>query len=219
MMATNSTVKVDPTGKTSCAGCDRSIPAGAYRVVLMAVEIDGLNGRGESTSTSYCKSCIAELPVLEMGNWFKLLMDARIKDVLESSPRSEDAMYRAESGNREEKVSGGRTMDRRGDGDDEVGMADQEAIKFSDHVGPGQAAIKGEVPLVVRTVASVRRETLQKFLADQASRGKMKPVMREAASLYATGIGQSEIALKLKVDQATVSRMIQGALKIANAAS
>jgi hypothetical protein len=231
-MTTTPAMGVDPMGKTSCAQCDGTIDAGDYRVVVMAVEMKphyAGGGRGVSTALSFCDACVSEMPTFELTNWLKLRSDAAAEpsagpateDVLRCHPQSGNGSTKKEKkeGPTVEMGSDGTGDDDAKDGDN-LARADREAIKFSDWVGEGQAAERSEAPPTVRrTVESVRRETLGKFLTDRKSWGTMKGKGREAVTLYADGMSQSEIARKLGVDQATVSRMIQGALKMAGATS
>src|SRR5882757_2654644 len=135
--------------KTECANCGDVIEAGEYRVVVMAVEMkpeddDGVEvpaGRGESNTGNYCDRCAADLPEFVMRNIWKDISDARAEP--SAGPQSEDAYFRRETGN------GGIGKKKTEPENDEANLsaADRENIKFSDWVGPGQAAIKGDVPL------------------------------------------------------------------------
>ena len=215
--------------ETACANCGDVIEAGEYRVVVMAVEMKPENldddtpaGRGESDTQHYCDRCAVTLDKFVIENRWKELSD----DLAQASagPASEDAHFRAETGNRAARrttARSGISLKQSGPENDEanLSMADRENIKFSDWVGPGQAAIKGDVPLKARSVESVRRETLAKYRKDRNSSGKMKPTMRQAVDLYVAGMGQTEIARKLGVDQGTISRMLREALLMAGAAA
>lgn len=211
----------DLIAKTSCAQCGDTIEADEYRIVVSVHEIDmqleaGFSPKRITTDLkSFCDTCAADMPSLELPNLRKSIIDVKARDARESSPSSEDAFHRSVTGHGGDDDANGE------DGDDEPGLnrADKESIEFSDHVGPGQSAVKGDVPLTVQTVESIRRDTLGKFLKDNKSRGVMKETMRKAVTLYVVeGMGQGVIARKLGVDQGTVSRMIKAALNLAGAA-
>jgi hypothetical protein len=211
----------DLMAKTCCAKCKDTIEVNEYRVVVSVHEMrldfesGGIPHRSSTFLKSFCDTCSAEMTSLELPNFRKLMIESHARDASESSPPSEDAFHHSVSGR------GGEDNGESEEGENEPGLnhADKESIEFSDHVGPGQAAVKGTVPLVVQTVEAIRRDTLRKFLKDSKSRGTMKQTMRDAVALYVDGTSQSEIARKLKVDQGTVSRMIKGALQLAGAAS
>ena len=210
-----SEIPVGAMDKTICAGCERAIPTSAYRVVLMAAEM-GPEGRGRSFSKSYCESCIAEAPVLELLNVWKLRIDLNAQDALISSPHSEDAFYRSVTGRR---VEDNEDDDEGGDGEEALNRADKESVEFSGWVGQGQATVRDEAPpIAVRTVESIRREALVNLRKDRKLWGQVKPTAQKAVTLSLSGKGQNEIARELCVDQGTVSRMIKGALKIAGVA-
>jgi hypothetical protein len=61
-----------------------------------------------------------------------------------------------------------------------------------------------------------QRAKLRKFLNAPASQG-MRPQMRQAGRHWAEGFSQSDVARKLNMDPSTVARMINGALKMADA--
>ena len=61
-----------------------------------------------------------------------------------------------------------------------------------------------------------QRAKLLKFLNAPASQG-MRPQMRQAGRHWAEGFSQSDVARKLNMDPSTVARMINGALKMADA--
>jgi len=61
-----------------------------------------------------------------------------------------------------------------------------------------------------------QRAKLLKFLNVPASQG-MRPQMRQAGRHWAEGFSQSDVARKLNMDPSTVARMINGALKMADA--
>jgi hypothetical protein len=213
--------------KTSCAKCGDTIEAGEYRVAVAVTEIRPDEGfreprRGPGGVKSFCDVCVATAETFEFRNPWKQMIELDAQSVRSSSPPSEDAFYRSvagRGGKDKEKGAGAYCgPERDPNSEPELGQADREAVEFSDHVGEGQPAIKGDVPLTVRTVESVRRETLENFLKNPSSRGAMMPTMRQAVTLYVDGNSQNEIARKIGKDQATVSRMIQGALKMAGAA-
>lgn len=210
--------------KTSCTRCNDTIEEGEYRVAVAVTEIrpdeaGGKPRRGPGGVKSFCDVCVATAETFEFRNPWKKMIELDAQSARESSPSSEDAFHRSVTGRGGKESDKGATayVDPQFDqNDDGLGQADKESVEFSEYVGPGQAAIKGDAPLIVRTGESIRKETLSSFLKNPASRGTMKTKMREAASLYLEGMGQSDIARKLNVDQGTVSRMIQGALKLAN---
>jgi hypothetical protein len=61
-----------------------------------------------------------------------------------------------------------------------------------------------------------QRAKLLKFLNAPASQG-MRPQMRQAGRHWAEGFSQSDVARKLNMDPSTVARVINGALKMADA--
>ena len=61
-----------------------------------------------------------------------------------------------------------------------------------------------------------QRAKLLKFLNAPASQG-MRPQMRQAGRHWAEGFSQGDVARKLNMDPSTVARMINGALKMADA--
>ena len=61
-----------------------------------------------------------------------------------------------------------------------------------------------------------QRAKLLKFLNAPASQG-MRPQMRQAGRHWAEGCSQGDVARKLNMDPSTVARMINGALKMADA--
>jgi hypothetical protein len=61
-----------------------------------------------------------------------------------------------------------------------------------------------------------QRAKLLKFLNAPASQG-MRPQMRQAGRHWAEGSSQGDVARKLNMDPSTVARMINGALKMADA--
>jgi hypothetical protein len=60
-----------------------------------------------------------------------------------------------------------------------------------------------------------RKVRLTEFLRSPKSRG-MRPAMREAARRYANGADQTEIAKSMKVNQATVSRLLKSVFELMN---
>lgn len=62
-----------------------------------------------------------------------------------------------------------------------------------------------------------QRTKLRDYLKLPESRGKLLPAVRAAATLWANGLNQKEVAQKLGADQSTVSRRIKAAMAMANA--
>jgi hypothetical protein len=151
--------------KTSCTGCNKTIEAREYRVDVMIREVcsDDEDGRAQLGSVrlqSFCDNCVEGLVTFELPNHLRLAVKATQDWVLEPSPPSEDAVHRSVTGRGGKEKGNGLTAHMDLD-DDGRGQAGKEEIEFSEHVGPGQAAIKVDL-LRVRTGESIRKETLAK---------------------------------------------------------
>jgi hypothetical protein len=91
-----------------------------------------------------------------------------------------------------------------------------------EHVAAKSVAVKPCDQNPARTTGSAspgeekQRAKLLKFLNAPASQG-MRPQMRQAGRHWAEGFSQGDVARKLNMDPSTVARMINGALKMADA--
>jgi hypothetical protein len=209
----------DPMAKTSCSRCDGTIQAGGNRVFLMAVEM-GSDGRGRSFSGSYCDSCIAEMPALELPNWWRLQMDA---GATPSAGPAEEDVHGTFRKNGEAIL--GRHRLRRATSVQEIA---QEKAASTDGQGDGDATNEADLEANVLSTdrpsrpgpepagEAAQRARLMTFLNNPKSRG-MRSDMRAVARMWAEGASQSEVARKHGKDQSTVSRMIAGARKLAYA--
>ena len=183
----------DRMGPAKCARCGRLIASGQYRVVATLLEKpedpkEGLPAeQGSSLLYIYCANCIAGIPVIEIENPWK----------------------RA-------SALGGEPPDPSGNDAPRTTLPPEYAIGRGAG-GPGMADAATEPSVLTkREPISPQREKLSAYLNDTASRG-MRGSMRIAAKQWVEGVSMSEIARKMNVDQSTVSRMINGALKLADA--
>lgn len=208
----------DFLGKTACVRCGDEIDTGEYRVVVAVSEYRsddyGRPSRGSGFVIAFCDQCVATAPKLEVPNNFKVIVEDRASDAVTASPHGVDAL----EGKRAVSGHGGRVGEDQADeaGDEQIGAADREAVEFAAQRPPWQNPMP-EVPLNLRSVESVRRETLRRYLASPASRGRMAPNLRRAVTLFVEGNTHRDIAQRLGKDQSTVTRMLQGALRLANA--
>jgi hypothetical protein len=208
----------DLLSNKTCSSCGEVIETGEYRVVVALSEFTsneyGWPIRGYGFVIAFCDECIANMAKLEIPNRFEQIIEDRARWVSEASPRGLDALdgkrgVSGHGGNPEQRLTNGN--------DEEVGEADREANEFAAFRPPWQDSLP-EVPLNIRSVGSVRRQTLRRYLSSPQSRGCMASTLRRVVRLYVDGDGQKEIARKIGKDQTTVSRMLQAALKLANAA-
>lgn len=207
----------DFLARTTCRSCGDAIADGEYRVVVAVAawqrdfEGGGHPERGHSYLAAFCDKCVSELPKLQVPNAFKHMVELDSRFYLAPSLPGCDAL----DGNRAISGHGGNSDDLHSHGDDEVlGGADREANEFPTNRVPWQDSAP-EVPLNIRPLASVRRQTLRRYLSSPKSRGQIAPNARKALKLFVDGCTQREIAHKVGIDQATVSRMLQSALKLA----
>jgi Helix-turn-helix domain len=204
-----SSTPADQMGKTSCARCNETIHAGQYRVVLSRVEMKPPDidrgiplGRGLSFYESYCDSCVAEIPLFEVMNPWKMLSDNAARP--SAGPATEDAAFRSVS---VQEIAEKFADDGPGDG---------EALDEADIQANVLSSDAPTWPLPELAGEAAQRARLLTFLNAPASRG-MRSDMRAAAKMWVEGASQSEVARKLGRDQSTVSRMIAGARKMAYA--
>lgn len=221
--------EIDQMPATICSKCEGAIPCGEYRIAVLAVACDR-NSNGEDISEAIrkltiCGGCAVSMSEFTIVNDIKRTVEERAASLTLPSPPGTDALdnWRAKTGHGELPSDDGPTAicDPKYDpGDEKSGRADAEAIELSEWGGWGKPD-RSELPSrLLRSTDSVRRETLRNFLMDRKrSWGKMQTRMRQAATLFVEGKTQKEIAQQVGVDQATVSRMIQGALRIAGAAA
>jgi hypothetical protein len=189
--------RIDLMGAAKCTQCGDSIDSGEFRVVATMFEIkpadddEGLPARrGFSLLRTYCDTCIAEMRTIEIENPWKTFSDSMADP--SAGPADEDSSYR------------GKPL---------------AADYASDLVPAGSKIANASAEPSIATKRdpiSQQKEKLSGFLNDPASRG-MRPTIRNAARQWVEGPSQSEIARKLGTDQSTVSRMINGALKLADA--
>jgi len=224
-MAAKQTTNVDPLGKTSCAGCNDTIEAGAYRVVVMMVEMrpshyEETGGRGHSLSRSYCDSCVAEMPVFELPNLLKLRSDAAATP--SARPADEDAhgSFRKDGEailgrNRQRRVTSIQEIAQKGAAAT-AGHGDGDTLNVSDLEANVLSTQRPSRPGPEPAGEAAQRAKMVLFLSAPASRG-MSNDLRTAARMWAEGASQNEVARKLGKDQSTVSRRIKTAQVMANA--
>jgi hypothetical protein len=88
-MPTEIPANVDQMGKSACAQCGDRIDAGAYRVVVMAVEMQppdykqsSSRGPGDSVSRAFCGVCAAEVSDFSLPNpWKPIVGRAHTSDL------------------------------------------------------------------------------------------------------------------------------------------
>jgi hypothetical protein len=187
--------QTDRMGPAKCSRCGNSIASGQYRVVATLCEMKAEDPNKDlaakqvsSLLHTYCGNCIAGIPVIEMENPWKRTSGPGEEP--SPGPSGKDAPSRP---------------------------LPPEYATSRVPAGSGIADLTTE-PSVLnkREPISPQREKLSVYLNDPASRG-MRASMRLAAKQWVEGVSMSEIARKMNVDQSTVSRMINGALKLADA--
>jgi len=196
--------QIELMGATKCAKCKDKIGVGEYRVVVMLSEMDPKDyDEGSAAGTiagafSFCDTCIAEMPTIEIGNPWKLRSDSLANP--SAGPGSEDFSWRAKSsqGIAADKVE--RSEGAAGDeGGDEGTGADFEAnLNSTDTSDTSWLESASEDDL---------RDRMSAFLETPESR-KMGKTMRTIANKWASGETQNQIATAVGVNQGTVSRWI-----------
>lgn len=218
---------------TLCSQCEGAIPRDEYRVIVVAAardrrfDVDVVDIVETTRTLTFCQECAMAMPQFTIINDFKRHVELRAKWLQLPPEEYQDALSfdRTNTGHGEEPKSNRSAAKRYGaelgsSEDEKLGRADREAIELSEWAGPGQPDRSDITPREPRSQESVRRQTLGNLLNDRRSWGKLKPRQREVVKLYAAdGLTQSEIARQVGLDQASVCRMIMGALNLAAASS
>jgi len=196
----------DQMPATVCFQCAGTLPRGADRVIVLAAlrsKIDDLDTLETTRTLTFCRDCAMKMPTFAVVNDLKLRVEKRAECLVAASSPGEDAFDNARA-----RTGHGGSDDADVSDDEVFGAADAEAIEFSDR-NP-QALPESRSP------KEITRERLALFLNDQRSR-KLRPSTRRVAELYVGYLTQDEIARRTGMDQSSVSRAIQAALRIASA--
>lgn len=212
---------IDQMPEAVCDRCEALIPASEYRVVALAVSRDRQMDEDSfldqdiftPATRTFCNKCVMDVDEFVIANLFKCQAELMTKLAHAAPTPGEDAMDKWRVNTGHGGMEDASSVHAPGDVDgDTLHAADAEAFELSDY---NPQALQG-APTEPRSLESVRRETLRNFLNDRArSWGKLKPRQREAVKLYVEGLTQSEIARRVGLDQGNISRMIQGALRVA----
>jgi hypothetical protein len=205
---------------TTCQACKKAIDQGMGRIMVAALKFDpeadynpseshlsrvsvvvGISSAGERSSgkvgklISYCNDCAQGIDEFGISNPWSLGQSAAIKPVNRSAsletPKTE---MKVEAAATHKTVS--------------VRLAHEDARA----VHPGNAGTTGNSS----PGEEKQRAKLLKFLNAPASQG-MRPQMRQAGRHWAEGFSKGDVARKLNMDPSIVGRMINGALKMADA--
>lgn len=222
----------DQMPATLCSQCNGAIPAGECRITVIAAMRDrrhGYTGIDRDTlettwALTFCRNCAMAMPQFIIVNDFQLDVERHARRMeLPAVPR-EDVLvpWRADTGRGEEPdkdderpaaKAAKEGAELGSSEDEEPGRADEEAIEFSgwNHQRRPEVAVATQPP----SAKEVARQRLASFLKDPCSRSKLRPITRTIAQHYTDGLTQFEIAKRTGMDQSSVSRTIQAALKLA----
>jgi hypothetical protein len=215
---------------TTCTRCESAIACGGYRVVVLALSRDRKLEEAEvrdvdvveaTRTLTLCANCVAVMPEFSITNDFKLDIERRAEYYKRPSAPGMDALDsgRASTGHGGFQDTDNQAMTTSGSDSsptaegDTFGAADSEALELSEE-NP-QALSEGIAPIQPRSGKEITRERLASFLGDPRSRQKLRPTTRRVAELYVGNLTQCEIARKTGMDQSSVSRAIQAALRLA----
>lgn len=188
--------------KSFCRNCDATLDDGEDRIVVMAVEYRGDEGRepgrGDTCTTNFCMKCVADMQDLKLWNPWKVQSDMKAGPSAERP--GDDMMDHAIS---LQGIAARRRLrsGRSDQSDDEaLGKLLSDQRKYRDTLPPDRTDI---------------RRRMQNFIYSPRYR-KIPKKQKLIAKLWACGFDQTEIAEDLNSTQQTVSRQLEKILAMVN---
>jgi hypothetical protein len=222
--ATRSPRSGDWISQTSCSECGAKIPAGEDRIVAAVLEFadDGVAFRPHvGAAIYYCPDCGGKREEFRIRNpWPRPNQTWPVPNTAEpmgvpttdgernSAATVESRLARSvAAGNMQAFNASFPAAPLRTDA-----LAHSESIGSREPCGIEAA---GCVPISLSSINHVRKERLRSFINSPASRG-MRREMREAARKWVNGMSQANVAKSMRLNQATISRMVNDALRMAD---
>jgi len=209
--------------ETHCSECGANITRGEDRIVAAVLELanDEDAFRADIGATMhYCSDCGGECEEFRIRNpWPRPKVTSLVPKTAEPMDVPPNGSERSSVTTVESRlarsVAAGNM--RPFEASFPVAPSRTDALAHSESIGPEPVGTEaaGCIPIILSSSSQVRKERLRKFINSPASRG-MRREMREAARRWVDGASQTDIAKTMNLNQATISRMVNGALTMAD---